>query len=127
MFMRIAEIRNKLNKEDVTKIIEDDKLSKSEKIRQLFNAGWDTSQIAKALNISYNFTYNVLMNYIVTNGIEAVKTKRQTKKDAILEELKKGKSLIEVSKSLRVNYNQVWKIAHDAGLTNKKNNGKANK
>jgi len=125
--MRIAEIRNKLNKEDVAKIIGDDKLSKSEKIRQLFNAGYETGQIAKALNISYNFVYNVLMNYIVTNGIEVVKTKRQTKKDAILEELKKGKSLIEVSRSLRVNYNQVWKIAHDNGLTNKKNNKKVNK
>jgi len=67
------------------------------------------------------------MNYINTNGIEVVKTERQTKKDAILKELKEGKSLIEVSRSLRVNYNQVWKIAHDAGLTNKKNNEKVNK
>lgn len=125
--MRIAEVKSKPNKEDVTRIIGDDKLSKSEKIRQLFNMGYETSQIAKALNISYNFAYNVLVNYINVNGIEVVKTERQTKKNVILEELKKGKSLIEVSKSLRVNYNQVWKIAHDAGLTNKKNNEKANK
>jgi transposase len=37
--------------------------SKSEKIRKLYILGVEVKNIAKVLNISYNFAYNVIAEY----------------------------------------------------------------
>lgn len=41
-------------------ILEDVKLSKSEKIRRLYDNGNNHSEIAKLLDIRYQFVYNVI-------------------------------------------------------------------
>ena len=93
--------------------------SKSDKIRMLFEEGLEKKSIADALGISYNFVYNVLQNHCIKNGIEMVRKVRSSNKDAVLELLREGKSLAEVSRLTKMNYNQVWKMAHDNGLTKK--------
>jgi len=91
-------------------IIKDEKMSKSEKVRQLFNGGLEVKEIATLLNIRYNFAYNVLQNYVIVNDIQVTKVERETKRDDIVKLLQEGKSLVEVCKATKSNYNYVWKI-----------------
>jgi len=108
--MKATNISTRLTKKDMEVIIKDEKMSKSEKVRQLFNGGLEVKEIATLLNIRYNFAYNVLQNYVIVNDIQVTKVERETKRDDIVKLLQEGKSLVEVCKATKSNYNYVWKI-----------------
>ncbi len=109
----------KITEVKVQKILGDESLSKSEKIRQLFAGGFEIKAIAEAVGVRYNFVYNVVQNHVIMNGIEVEKSERQSKRGEIIALLESGKSLIEVSRETKGNYNYIWKIAKEAGLTGK--------
>lgn len=118
--MKIQTVKTQMSMEEVHMLAALENVSKSEKVRQMFIGGIDVKTIAKELNIRYNFAYNVLSNYININGVEVEKSERDgSGRAAVIEALKTHDSLAEVSKVTKVNYNQVWKIAKEIGMTKK--------
>ena len=111
--MKATNISTKLTKANLEAIVKNEKMSKSEKIRKLFDGGLEVKEIATLLNIRYNFAYNVLQNYVIVNDIQVTKTERETKRDDIVKLLQEGKSLVEVCKATKSNYNYVWKISKE--------------
>lgn len=85
--------------------------SKSAAMKELYNQGLDIKDIAKALDVRYNFVYNVISNYCRVNDVELRTSERDgSKKEAIIQLFKEGKSNTEISKELKVNYQYVYKI-----------------
>lgn len=111
--MKAANVEKKLDNKEIKAIVTDEKMAKSEKVRKLFDGGMEVKEIAEVLNIRYNFAYNVLSNYVNINGIEVEKTERTSKRDEIVALLKEGKSLADVSRATKTNYNYIWKIAKE--------------
>ena len=86
--------------------------SKSKAMIELYNEGLDIKQIAQAMDVRYNFVYNVVSNYCRMNEIE-LRTNQvngSSKKVMIEELFKQGKSNTEIAKELKTNYNYVYKI-----------------
>lgn len=110
--MKKAEVK-KMSKNQVEAVLKDEKLSKSAKVRALFDGGLEVKEIATLLNIRYNFAYNVLQNHIIQNDIKVEKSERNSKKDEIIKLLSEGKSLVEVCKATKSNYNYVWKLSSE--------------
>ena len=86
--------------------------SKSKAMIELYNEGLDIKQIAQAMDVRYNFVYNVISNHCRMNEIElrTNKTNENSKKVMIEKLFKEGKTNIEISKELKTNYNYVYKI-----------------
>jgi transposase-like protein len=94
----------------VKKLIASDK-SKSQKIKELFDAGYEVKAIAELIEIRYNFAYNVISNYINTSEVKIEVSKKSSevsKKDKIIELYKENKSNKEISIELKTNYNYVF-------------------
>lgn len=53
--------------------MENKKFNKSEKIRQLYDAGMSIMEIAKFLGIRYQFAYNVISYYAMQKQLEVQK------------------------------------------------------
>jgi hypothetical protein len=87
--------------------------SKSQKIINLFNAGVDNQKIAKLMNIRTNFAYNVLSNYVRMNDLDVDKTNKGAIKDAIIVMIKAGKTNVEISQALKIQYNRVWQVRNE--------------
>ena len=87
-------------------------VSKSQKMIQMYNEGAQIKDIAQAMNVRYNFVYNVISNYCRMNEVElrTNRDKADSKKSQIISLLKEGKSKTDVAKELKCNYNYVFKI-----------------
>ena len=97
-------------KEQIEEVVNSEVLTKSGKIKELFNLGLEVKEIQKATGIVYNMCYNVITNYVLTNGLEVIKEKRVSKKDKIFEMFDAGKTNMEVAKDTQTNYNYVCKL-----------------
>lgn len=117
--MKAKEIRKMLTEQEIKDLVADTKVSKSEKIRQVFDSGFTINQIKDIVGVRYNFVYNVVQNHVIMNDIEMEKTARHSKRDDIVELLEQGKTLVEVAREIKANYNYVWKIAKENGFTGK--------
>ena len=86
--------------------------SKSKAMIELYNGGLDIKQIAQAMDVRYNFVYNVISNHCRMNDIELRTNKgNENSKKVMIEKLfKEGKTNVEISKELKTNYNYVYKI-----------------
>jgi transposase-like protein len=89
------------------------KASKSDQMKQLFGLGLDIKQIAEIMNVRYNFVYNVISNYVRVNDVKVEQTKKISRKDDIIKLYKNGKTRVEISKTLKCNYNYVFKVTKD--------------
>ena len=89
--------------------------SKSKAMVELYNAGCEIKQIAQAMDVRYNFVYNVVSNYCRMNEIELRTNKENgnSKKAKIAELFAQGKSNTEIAKELKTNYNYVYKITKE--------------
>ena len=101
-----------MKQNEIQKIINDATLSKSQKFIKLYNEGMEIKEIANAMNVRYNFVYNVISNHCRMNDVElrTNKTSESSKKVMIEELFKQGKSNTEISKELKTNYNYVYKV-----------------
>lgn len=111
--MKRVLVEKVMTEKESKRVIVAEGVSKSEKIRQLFDGGWEIKDIAIALNIRYNFAFNVLQNHIMMNDIEVEKNVRNSKRDEIVKLLKDGMSLADVSRHTKTNYNHIWKISKE--------------
>lgn len=105
---RLNEEMTVLTKKQVTTLLNDESISKSQKIISLFNSGNSIKEISNILNIRYNFAYNVVSNFITVNSISVVKETKVNKKSLIIELFNQGKSNKEISIELKTNYNYVF-------------------
>ena len=86
--------------------------SKSKAMIELYNGGLDIKQIAQAMDVRYNFVYNVISNHCRMNDIELRTNKNnENSKKVMIEKLfHEGKTNVEIAKELKTNYNYVYKI-----------------
>ena len=86
--------------------------SKSKAMIELYNEGLEIKQIAQAMDVRYNFVYNVISNHCRMNDLElrTNKTSESSKKVLIEKLFKEGKSNTEIAKELKTNYNYVYKV-----------------
>ena len=89
--------------------------SKSQAMVELYNQGLEIKQIAQAMDVRYNFVYNVISNYCRMNDVELRTNKENghSKKAQIAELFAQGKSNTEIAKELKTNYNYVYKITKE--------------
>lgn len=102
----------------VQNIVNNVELSKSKKMIELFNLGFEVKTISQLLDVRYNFVYNVVSNYINVNGLTVESNKQESKKDLIVELFKQGKSNKEISIELKTNYNYVYNTIKSYKLNN---------
>lgn len=108
--MKKLNVEKMLTAGAVKKIVESD-VSKSAKMKALFEGGMELKAIATTLDVRYNFVYNVLSNHININGIEVEKKAAGAgKKDAIIQLHQEGKTNKEISVDLKTNYNYVHQV-----------------
>ena len=86
--------------------------SKSKAMIELYNEGLEIKQIAQAMDVRYNFVYNVISNHCRKNDVELRTNKENgnSKKVKIEELFKQGKSNTEIAKELKTDYNYVYKV-----------------
>lgn len=108
--MKKSNVEKVMSAKAVEKIVKDEALSKSAKVKALFDGGLEVKEIATALGIRYNFAYNVISNYIIVNEIEVETQRKASKKDAVWAMLDEGKTAKEIAIELKTNYNYVYKL-----------------
>ena len=89
--------------------------SKSKAMVELYNAGCEIKEVAEAMQVRYDFVYNVVSNYCRMNEVELRTNKENgnSKKAQIAELFAQGKSNTEIAKELKTNYNYVYKITKE--------------
>ena len=107
--MKMVEIKGTMTEEQIKEVVSSE-ISKSAKIKTLFEHGLEVKEISKLLDIRYNFAYNVIQNHVIVNDIAIDTEKKATRKDEVFALFDEGKSLTEVSRELKMNYNYVWKL-----------------
>lgn len=110
--MIIKNSNRKVNEDIIEKILKDENISKSEKMRKLFSEGVSVSKISKLLNCCYSFVYEVIKKEVDKNNIEVEIEKRGEVKEEILKWWREGKSIGEISRILNKNYNYVWVVVN---------------
>lgn len=100
----------KVTKAQVAAVVKQEEVSKSARMKQLFDLGLSVKEIAEAVGVRYNFAYNVVSNYCMQEGIEIEKQKRGGKKEQIIKLHKEGKSNKEIAIELKTNYNYVYSV-----------------
>ena len=88
---------------------------KSQAMVELYNQGLEIKEIAEAMQVRYNFVYNVVSNYCRMNEVELRTNKENgnSKKAQSAELFAQGKSNTEIAKELNTNYNYVYKITKE--------------
>jgi transposase len=115
--MKMANVTKIMGTKEIDKVAKDETLSKSARVKLLFEGGLGVKEIAAAVGIRYNFAYNVISNYVIVNGIEVETEKKATKKDAVWALLDAGKTVKEIAIELKTNYNYVYKLKKEWELT----------
>lgn len=117
IIMKIKNVKN-LTKAEQNKLLKSEEVSKSQKMKTLFEAGLTIKNIAELLDVRYNFVYNVISNYIITSDIEVIKEEKVNKKQIISEMFNNGLSVKEIAIELKTNYNYVYKIVKEIKAAN---------
>jgi transposase len=107
---KVMEQEVKVTQAMINKVVNDEGMSKSSKMKALFDLGLEVKEIANILGVRYNFVYNVISNYCSMNGIKVETNKRESKRDQIIELHKQGLSNKEISIELKTNYNYVFNV-----------------
>lgn len=94
----------------VAEVMDNDKSSKSAKMKALFNLGLEVKEIADMMGVRYNFVYNVVSNMVIVDGVEVETSKKASKKDAVWGMLDEGKTVKEIAVELKTNYNYIYKL-----------------
>lgn len=87
--------------------------SKSQKMKDLFQLGYDIKEIAALMGVRYNFVYNVISNQIIVEGLDVFTEKKVSKKDAVRDLFIQGKTNKEIAIELKTNYNYIYKLTKE--------------
>lgn len=108
--MKKLNVIEKATTTKIEKITNNTNISKSQKMKDLFELGLEIKEIATIMNVRYNFVYNVISNHARINDIETTSVERNSRKNEIIELFLSGKTNVDISKELKVNYNYVFKV-----------------
>ena len=115
-----------VEKKIMDKVIKNAGMTKSGKMIELYNMGLELNEIFEELNkggvtVSVkNFVYNVVSEYCRLNDVELrVKKKSSVAKTEIIQLLLAGKSVVEISKELKIYSNRIYKIRKELELSGK--------
>jgi transposase len=112
--MKLANVKNVKNLESkINVIVENEALSKSQKMKDLFALGLEIKEIALKMKVRYNFVYNVISNQIIVESLEVETTKVESKKDKVKELFLLNKSNKEIAIELKTNYNYIYKLTKE--------------
>lgn len=100
----------KMMDKEVKKVLADEAMSKSGKMKALFNLGLEVKDIAGLMNVRYNFVYNVVSNMIIVEGVAVESSKKDSKKDLAFSLFDQGKSTKEVAIEMKTSYNYIHKL-----------------
>jgi DNA-binding NarL/FixJ family response regulator len=118
--MKLENVKvTKKSEEKATTIISNESLSKSQKMKDLFDLGFEVKEIAARMNVRYNFVYNVVSNYVIVSDLKVENTKVDSKKDKVVELFNLGKSNKEIAIELKTNYNYIYKITKELKASKK--------
>jgi transposase-like protein len=115
--MKKLNVEKLVNKKGIEAIISNDTISKSEKMKNLFDGGYDIKTISTLMNVRYNFVYNVISNYVNMNGIELETVSKDNKKEKIIELYLDNKSNKDIAITLKTNYNYVFNVIKNYKLS----------
>lgn len=105
-----SKVSAKVLDKKVAEIMEAEGMSKSGKMKELFNLGLEVKEIAVMLGVRYNFVYNVVSNMVIVDGVQVESSKTESKKDKVWELLDQGKTVKEIAVELKTNYNYIYKL-----------------
>lgn len=100
----------RISKEEIGKIRDNNDLSKSKRMIELYLGGLEIKEISVEMGVRYNFVYNVLSNYCRMNDLELRRVKRNSKKDDIVRMIDEGMNNVEISSELKCSYNYVYGV-----------------
>ena len=103
------EVGFKVTKKQIANVLKGEG-SKSQKMKDLFDLGLEVKEIANLMDVRYNFSYNVISNYININEIETEQEEKSEKKQAIIDLFNQGMKKVDISKTLKTNYNYIFKV-----------------
>ncbi len=109
----------KVSKKEVNEVLKSE-VSKSQKMKELFELGLEVKEISELMNVRYNFVYNVVSNFVRINDIETTSVERNSRKKEIIDLFLSGRSNVEISKELKINYNYVFKVIKEHKVENSK-------
>lgn len=115
--MKKLNVEKLVNKKGIEAIISNDTISKSEKMKNLFDGGYDVKTISTLMNVRYNFVYNVISNYVNMNGIDLETVSKDNKKQKIIELYLDNKSNKDIAITLKTNYNYVFNVIKNYKLS----------
>ena len=107
---RVFSMSKKVETKSVVEVILESEVSKSEKMRQLYDNDMTVSEISKLLNSHYSFVYGVIQRHCEDSGIEMKKVTTTSKSDIIRELYDSGLTVGEISKQLNSNYSYVFSV-----------------
>lgn len=110
---KVVEIKNREAqevKDQVQAILSNEEASKSQKMKDLFDLGFDVKEIASIMDVRYNFVYNVISNYVNMNGLAVEREVKNGKNKQIIELFLAGKSNKEIAIELKTNANYVFNV-----------------
>lgn len=110
--MRISNA-GEFSKDQIRAVVEDQAMSKSRKMKELFKLGLEVKEIAQILGTRYNFVYNVISNMVRMEELVVEKSDKLGKKDQIIELFLQGKTNTEISTEAKTNYQYVYKVIKD--------------
>jgi transposase len=105
--MKKAGITAQVTEKAMAKAMKEE-VSKSQKMKNLFELGMEVKEISTLMGVRYNFVYNVISNYVNMNKIPTESQKKEGKKEQIIALFLEGKSNKEISIELSTNYNYVF-------------------
>lgn len=105
-----SKMSEKVLAKKVEEVMGKEGVSKSGKMKELFNLGLEVKDIALMLGVRYNFVYNVVSNMVIIEGIEVESNRKASKKDAVWGLLDQGKTVKEIAIELKTNYNYIYKL-----------------
>jgi DNA-binding NarL/FixJ family response regulator len=111
-------VTGKVQTNQVEKILANEALSKSQKMKDMFDLGLDVKQITAHMQVRYNFVYNVISNYVNMNGLTVEKEAKAGKKEQIIAMFLDGKSNKEIAIDLKTNSNYVFNVLKAYKLAN---------
>jgi transposase-like protein len=114
--MKKLNVEKLVNKKGIESIVSSD-ISKSAKMKLLFDGGLEIKEIASIMLVRYNFVYNVISNYVNMNEIELETVLKDNKKEKIIELYLDNKSNKDIAISLKTNYNYVFNVIKNYKLS----------
>lgn len=85
-------------------------MSKSARIRELYDQGMSVGECAKQVGVRYQFAYNVVRKQCDKEGEEVRRVNKVTKSDQFRELAAQGKTPGEVAKHFNANYSFVHQV-----------------